>query len=101
MSHRFPLAPFARSRSLSRRGDLRLCRSIPIGSILAGNVYLAETASVGRKSDPNQNKDDQIVLLHRVAVLLKASNSIERDIARLRIARSRVLAGCFQQWECK
>ena len=38
MSHRFPLAPFARSRSLSRRGDLRLSRSIPIGSIPAGNA---------------------------------------------------------------
>jgi len=24
MSHRFPLAPFTRSRALSRRGDLRL-----------------------------------------------------------------------------
>jgi len=29
MSHRFPLAPFARSDSLSRRGDLRLCHSTP------------------------------------------------------------------------
>jgi hypothetical protein len=90
-----------RSLPLAHPFRLRLCRSIPIGSIPAGNVYLAETASVGQKSDPNRNKDDQIVLAHRVAVLLKASNSIERDIARLRIARSRVLAGCFQQWECK
>jgi len=40
MSHRFPLAPFAHSRALSRRGDLRLCRSIPIGSIPAGNGSL-------------------------------------------------------------
>jgi hypothetical protein len=38
MSHRVPVAQFARSRLLSRRGDLRLCRSIPIGSIAAGNA---------------------------------------------------------------
>ena len=42
MSHRFPLAPFTRSPKLSRRGDLRLCRSTPVGSIPAGNAYIAK-----------------------------------------------------------
>ena len=37
MSHRFPLAPFTRSRH-SPCG-VRLCRSIPIGSIPAGNGF--------------------------------------------------------------
>jgi len=33
MSPRFPRAPFAVAPQLSRRGELRLCRSAPAGSI--------------------------------------------------------------------
>ena len=44
MSHRFPRAPFAVTRQLSRQRDLRLCRSAPAGSIPApASTFIVRT----------------------------------------------------------